>query len=115
VKGVIRVFVMLACLAELASAQSDLSRYTGKVREFVWRNPKVYILFDVKEPDGTLQTYRLTCGSPSEAMRAGLRNNSVKKGDTLIVEVDADHSSRNFGLIMTTLPGGRKVRDCTLE
>jgi len=114
-KAAIRLIAVFSILAAVASAQSGIKRYSGKVREFVWQNPKVYVVFDIKQSDGTVDTYRLICGSPSEAIRLGLRQNSVKQGDTLVVEVNEDQSSRNFGQTLATLPDGRKVRDCMLQ
>ncbi len=73
------------------------------------------MVFDVKGPDGATDAYRLVCGAPSDALRFGLRQNSVKKGDTLVVEVDENPNSRNVGQTTTTLPDGRKVRDCVLQ
>jgi hypothetical protein len=106
---------LLVLFALSALAQSGIARYSGKVREFLWQNPKVYIVFDVKQADGSVDMYRLQCGSPADALRYGLSRNSLKPGDAIVVEVDQDRASRNFGRAITILPGGRKVRDCVLE
>ena len=106
---------LLVLFALSALAQSGIARYSGKVREFQWQNPKVYIVFDVKQADGSVDMYRLQCGSPADALRFGLNKNSVKPGDAIVVEVERDRASRNFGQTITILPGGRTVRDCLLE
>src|SRR5215510_2099946 len=110
-----RVLLVLTSLAAFGLAQSGIVRYTGKVREFVWQNPNVYVRFDVKGSGGTLEMYRLVCGAPSDALRMGLRRDSVKQGNILVVEVNQNRTSRNFGETTAILPDGRKVRDCVLE
>lgn len=62
-----------------------------------------------------MESYRLVCGAPSDAMRLGLRKDSVRQGDSIIVEVNEDSSSRNFGETISTLPGGPKVGGCVLQ
>jgi hypothetical protein len=114
--NIARVVLVIFLITTLGFAQnSGVARYAGKVREFVWRNPTVYIVFDVKQSDGTFDEYRLTCGTPTDALRLGLKQNSVKQGDTLVVEVNEDRTSRSYGQAIATLPDGRKVRDCRLE
>jgi hypothetical protein len=58
-KVAMSALIAISILFAVVSAQSGISRHTGKVREFVWQNPKVYVVFDVKQSDGTVDTYRL--------------------------------------------------------
>ena len=108
-----RIVAVLISSAGLLSAQAGVVRYTGKVT--VWQNPKVSIVFDVKSANGSTDQYRLVCGSPADAIRRGLRKDSVKQGDMLTVEVNEDRDSKKFGETIATLPRGAVVRDCELE
>jgi hypothetical protein len=107
--------IVLMALTLGSFQASGVARFVGKVRELVWQNPKVYIVFDIKQSDGTFDEYRLVCGAPADALRSGLKQSSVKQGDPLVVEVNEDRTSRNYGQTIATLPDGRKVRDCKLE
>jgi len=61
-----RVFLVLTSLAAFASAQSGIVRYTVKVREFVVKG------------SGAALEMRLVCGASSDALRMGMRRDSVK-------------------------------------
>src|ERR1700692_1895029 len=58
---------------------------TGTVTEFVWSNPHVYLLFDVKDDKGTVVHWAGEMNSPGVLKNAGWTKNTLKAGDQVTV------------------------------
>ena len=59
----------------------------GVVREFRYVAPHTFIVLDVKQEDGTLESWILEGVSPSALAREGWSKTSLKPGDELKVRV----------------------------
>jgi hypothetical protein len=55
----------------------------GVVREFKFTNPHTFIVLEVKQADGSIQTWNLEGRSPANLTRAGWSNKSLKAGDEI--------------------------------
>ncbi len=59
----------------------------GVVKEFRYVAPHTFIIFDVKQEDGTVESWILEGVSPSALAREGWNRTSLKPGDELKIHV----------------------------
>ena len=58
----------------------------GVVKQFGWRNPHPYIVWEMKQSDGTAVSWTGELPGPIVMMsRAGMTRNSVRAGDTVVM------------------------------
>ena len=82
----------------------------GTVSKMEWMNPHARFYVDVKEESGKVTTWELELGSPNGLMRRGWTRNSLKPGDTVIVEgYLAKDGSSLANARQVTFTDGRKV------
>jgi hypothetical protein len=62
-------------------------RYSGKVANFEWQNPHVYIELDVTDAAGTTKRWLIECANPGILNRVGWKWNMIKPGDEISVIV----------------------------
>jgi hypothetical protein len=70
------------------SAQFDGSKpvtLVGQVTRVEWRNPHIWIFFDVKNPDGTVTNWACEGGAPNQLIRQGWKPEMLKTGEPLEV------------------------------
>ena len=86
-------------------------RLTGKVTEFTWQNPHVYIQLEGKDPNdpkGKVRTWTIECANPGILNRAGWKFNMIKEGDVLTVIVGPLRTGEPGALLkQVKLPDGR--------
>jgi len=58
---------------------------TGTVTEFLLKNPHSYIVFEVKEADGTVVKWTAGSSSPMRLFRMGWKTTTLKPGDPITV------------------------------
>jgi hypothetical protein len=87
-------------------------KVTGRVKEFQWTNPHVYIEMDgrnVKDAAAPEQHFTIECASPGILNRVGWKFNMIKPGDTITVIIAPLRSGEPGGLLkQITLADGRK-------
>ena len=82
----------------------------GIVKEVQWTNPHSYIQILVGNADGEKEQWGIEIGSPSLNMRQGWRKDSVKRGDSVSMEIAPARNGRHYGTLrILTLPDGRKL------
>ena len=88
-------------------------KFSGKVTEFTWANPHVYIRMD--GPDkatgatGKTRNWLIECANPGILNRVGWRFNMVKAGDTITVIVSPLRNGEPAALLkQITLADGTK-------
>jgi len=95
------------------AAEYDASKpvnLTGTVTKVEWLNPHTKIYIDVKDQSGTVNNWELELGSPNGLMRMGWTHNTLKPGDTIIVEGAQAKDGSNLANVKTVkLPDGRKL------
>jgi hypothetical protein len=57
----------------------------GTVTEFQWQNPHIYILFDVKDENGTVTNWGAESYSPVVMTRSGWDHRTLKPGDKVSI------------------------------
>ncbi|MEO6078485.1 MAG: DUF6152 family protein [Steroidobacteraceae bacterium] len=55
----------------------------GKVVEFSWQNPHIYIHLEAPDPKGKMQEWTIECANPGILNRLGWKFNMIKKGDQI--------------------------------
>lgn len=60
---------------------------TGTVKEFLFRNPHVYLYLDVKNERGEVVTYWIEMSNIQNMIKQGINQGTFKVGDVLTVKV----------------------------
>lgn len=82
----------------------------GVIKEFNWKNPHVYVIWDVKDADGKMVEWAGVMNSPTSMMQLGMNRNSLKPGDEVVISLSASKPGNPIGLIHTiTMADGRPV------
>ena len=87
------VLVIAAAFSAPLLAHHSLANYdrdnpitlTGTVTEFLLKNPHSYIVFEVKEADGTVVKWMAGTSSPMRLFRIGWKTTMLKPGDQITV------------------------------
>ena len=69
------------------------------VTEFVWSNPHVYVLFDVKDEQGKIVHWAGEMNSPSVLRNAGWTKKTLKAGDAITVTLRPNKAGTPVGLL----------------
>lgn len=78
----------VSALAHHAAAMFDRERtieLTGRVREFQWTNPHIWIQVEVPNENGEIEEWSVEGGVPNRLFRAGWRPNSFEPGDQVTI------------------------------
>ena len=73
-------------------------------------NPHSWIHVDVKQPDGSVENWKIEAGSPNILLRRGITRDTLKPGTKIVVDgyqsKDGSHRANGRDL---TLPNGQKL------
>jgi Family of unknown function (DUF6152) len=113
-------FLMFSCLA-LAHHGSIVSydmkkivTMEGTVTEFQWRNPHVYILYDVKDGQGNVVTWGAETHSPIVCENQdGWTKSTLKPGDKITISVYPSKINTPRGLLAKIVFNGKAIIDDT--
>jgi hypothetical protein len=72
---------------------------SGTVTEFVWANPHVYVLFDVKDDKGGVVHWAGEMNSPGVLKSAGWSKNTLKAGDQVTLTLRPNKAGTPVGLL----------------
>ena len=103
-------------LAHHSHAMFDHTRettVTGTVKEFVFRNPHVYLYVDVKNDRGEMVTYSVEMSNIPNMIRQGITQSTFKAGEGVTVTVHPLRDGRPGGdyATLTTADGRTFDRD----
>jgi hypothetical protein len=70
---------------------------TGTVKEFVFRNPHVYLYVDGKNDKGELVTYWIEMSNIQNMIKQGINQNTLKIGDVVTVKMHPLRDGRPGG------------------
>jgi hypothetical protein len=65
--------------------EEKITSLKGVVVEYKWRNPHVWVVWDVKGADGTVAQWVGEMPSVTSVIAQGMSKNSLKTGDEIIV------------------------------
>ena len=84
----------------------------GVVTQYVWRNPHVFLIFDVTGDSGEVVRWSGELSAVTSMIAAGLSRNSFKPGDTVRVNAQAALTGEPFSVLGSIWQGdGTKVLD----
>jgi len=116
--AVLVVTAGLVALSRPAFAHHSLANYdrqneitlTGTVKAFLLKNPHSYIVFEVKEADGSAVEWTAGTSSPMRLYRMGWKTTTLKPGDEITVTGGRHKGGRNeIWLNKLTGPGGEAL------
>jgi hypothetical protein len=82
----------------------------GTLTRMEWTNPHVWIYFDAKKPDGTVEPWACEAGSPNTLFRRGFTKKSVLPGAEIIMDgYRAKDASKRASCRDITFADGRKM------
>ena len=116
VATVIAIGTAVPVLAHHSHAMFDHTReatVTGAVKEFVFRNPHVYLYVEVKNDRGEMVTYSVEMSNIPNMIRQGITQSTFKVGDVVTVSVHPLRDGRPGGdyTTLTTAAGKTFDRD----
>jgi len=121
-----RLLLTFGLLAGVLSAGAALSAHHGAaafantvvvlkeatVTKFVWANPHVLVMFDVKDDKGNISHWAGEAGSPAAVRLLGWNKNSLQPGDVITVHLYPSKFESHVGrLDKIVLSNGTTLRD----
>jgi hypothetical protein len=95
------------------SAEFDANRpvkLIGTITKIEWINPHSWLYIDVKDPQGTVNSWAIELAAPNAMIRRGWNNKSIPIGTAIVVEGwQVKNRSRIANGGNVTLPDGRKL------
>ena len=83
----------------------------GIVTEWTWFNPHCFLKFDVKGEDGTVKTWAVEAGNPTDMTKRGWARTSFKPGDEVTVTLQPVKTGAPVGRIRAVvLASGRTYK-----
>ena len=80
-------------------------KLTGTVTKVEWTNPHTWFFLDVKNDDGTVTNWGFEMPGPAQLLRAGLKRDSMKVGDSVTVDArrarDGSNNANAQAVILT--------------
>jgi hypothetical protein len=79
----------------------------GVVKEFNWRNPHVFVVWEVKDANGKVTEWAAEMNSPTSMIQVGMNRNSLKPGDEVVITVNPSKTTNPLGIVrkITTADG----------
>jgi hypothetical protein len=117
---VLFVFGLLAAFAGAASAHHSVAGFDNKkevvlkgtVVQFIWRNPHVLLLWDVKDENGKVTQWSGEMNSPTSMIQVGMNRESLKPGDEVLVTINPSKTNNPLAVIRkVTKADGQLVVD----
>lgn len=75
----------------------------GTVAEWTWFNPHCFLKFDVKGADGTVRTWAVESGNPTDMTKRGWARTSFKPGDEVTVTLQPVKTGAPVGRIRSVV------------
>ncbi len=93
-------------IAHHGSASFDNDKETtlkGIVTEWTWSNPHCFLRLEAKDDTGTVRTWVLETGNPTDISGRGFRRSSFKAGDAVTVTLTPVKSGAPIGRLRSTI------------
>ena len=110
------VVIVFALLGSVASAHhgragygNEISTVKGTVTEVQWKNPHVFIAFDVKDDKGNLVHWLAELSSPATMLAAGMSRTTLKNGDEIVVKGKVGLEGAPFALVDSITKDGKAI------
>ena len=91
---------------------NEITTVKGTVTGVQWKNPHVFLEFDVKDDKGELVHWNAELGSPSALTNVGWNKASLQPGDVITVYIHQSKTKNPVGRIQyIVLADGSKLTD----
>src|SRR5438309_12031715 len=91
--SLLALVLAFALLGSVASAHhgragygNEMSAVKGTVTEVQWKNPHVFIAFDVKDDKGNVVHWLAELSSPATMLAAGMSRTTLQNGGDIVVK-----------------------------
>lgn len=94
------LIVSIPLFAHHGTAVYDMSKTVtvkGKVTEYVWANPHVYVMVDVKDDGENTVHWIIEAQNPVSQREVGWNKNTFKPGDEVIIDCMPAKNGKPFG------------------
>jgi hypothetical protein len=81
--------------------QKKTVTFEGTVVEFLWRNPHSALFVKGKDASGKEVEYSVEMGSPGQLVKSGVRRDTFKPGDHVILEVHPSFTNPTSGEMLS--------------
>jgi len=92
-----------------AGYSNEISTVKGTVTEVQWKNPHVFIAFDVKDDKGNVVHWLAELSSPATMLAAGMSRTTLKSGDEIVIKGKAGLEGAPFTLVDSITKDGKAV------
>jgi hypothetical protein len=92
-----------------AGYSAEVSSVKGTVTAVQWKNPHVYIEFDVKDDKGNVTNWKGELSSPSTMLAAGMSRTTLKPGDEIIVKGKSGQNGAPLTLVESITRDGKAI------
>jgi hypothetical protein len=107
------VFVLLESVALAhhgrAGYANDITTVKGTVTEIQWKNPHVFVEFDVKDAKGNVVHWLAELSAPAQMLAAGMTRTTLKTGDELVIKGKAGLEGAPFILVDSIVRDGKAL------
>ena len=94
------------------SAPGKLVTNNGVVSNVIWRNPHVFVVWDVKDSSGSVVKWTGELSSPTTMISEGMSRDTFKDGDTITATFMPAKAGTPHGLLIKVVrPDGKVVID----
>ena len=111
--AVVMVFTLLGSVVSAhhgrAGYSESVSTVKGTVTAVQWKNPHVYIEFDVKDEKGVVTNWKGELSSPSTMLAAGLSRTTLKPGDEIVVKGKSGQNGAPLSLVDSITRDGKPI------
>jgi hypothetical protein len=92
-----------------AGYSDNVSTVKGIVSAVQWKNPHVFIEFDVKDDKGVVTKWTGELSSPSTMLAAGMSRYTLKPGDEILVKGKSGQNGNPVTLIDSIVKDGKPI------
>jgi hypothetical protein len=94
------------------SAPGKLVTNNGVVSSVIWRNPHVFVIWDVKDGSGSVVKWTGELSSPTTMISEGMARDTFKAGDAITATFMPAKAGTPHGLLIKVVrPDGKVVLD----
>ena len=116
VTAALTMVVVFTVLGGVVSAHHGRAGYSeavstvkGTVTAVQWKNPHVFIEFDVKDDKGNIAHWIGELSSPSTMLAAGMSRTTLKLGDEIVVKGKSGQNGAPLTLIDSITRDGKNI------
>ena len=92
-----------------AGYNNEVTTIKGTVTGVQWKNPHVFLEFDVKDDQGNITHWLGELSSPSTMMAAGMSRTTLKAGDEIVIKGKAGQNGTPVTLIDSITRDGKPI------